>query len=915
MSLFEIISTILVGPLKLLFEVVYVITYRFIGDPGLSIVVLSLAMNFLVLPLYRRADAMQEESRDIEKKLHKGVSHIKKAFSGDEQMMILQTYYRQNDYRPVDALRGSVSLLLEIPFFIAAYQFLSNLELLTGVAFGPIADLSAPDGLLTFNGVTINLLPIVMTLINVISSAIFLKGHPTKTKVQLYAMALFFLVFLYTSPAGLVFYWTLNNLFSLCKTIFYKLRNPQKVSRILSLFVGVGMVVFAVGNDFDGHFKLRIVFVLLGIAMQLPLIIKKKRRDVSEHIGFYNNNRKLYVLCVLFLTLLVGVLIPSAYIAASPQEYVNISYFVSPLWYVVNTFCLAVGTFVVWLGVFYWLAGKKGRLFFEKILCVLCAVMLVNYMFFGTDFGIISSNLKYESEIWISWKQSLGNLAVLTGIAMMVFFAASRWSKAVEAVLLTAVLAVGGMSLMNINKTIDPIKLAEKQAEEYHETLPRFTLSKTGKNVVILMMDRAMGEFVPYIFNEKPELKKQYDGFTYYSNVISYGSYTNYGSPAVFGGYEYTPVEMNKRDTEKLVDKHNEALKVMPVLFAENGYDVTVCDPPYANYQWIPDLSIFDGHPQISSYITGGRFADVEQLCATVKTMKRNFFCFSLMKTLPLCMQNALYDGGNYNHAVLERMQTTNQTVVDVSHATGRFSMFEEAYNALTNLTTMTEITDDKRETLLMLTNNTTHDPELLKAPDYTPEYQVDNSEYDAENGNRFTVNGKTLHVESTFQMIHYHANMATFIQLGKWFEFMRENDVYDNTRIIIVSDHGKDLDCLEENEQFVEKWYPLLLVKDFDSRGFVVSDEFMTNADVPTLATQDVIEDPVNPFTERPINSDEKTAHVQIISGSKAWQVEINDGNTFLPSTWASVHDDIWDLSNWSFCDEEVVVKEHALP
>ena len=41
-------------------------------------------------------------------------------------------------------------------------------------------------------------------------------------------MALFFLVFLYTSPSGLVFYWTLNNLFSLVKTIFYKLSTPER---------------------------------------------------------------------------------------------------------------------------------------------------------------------------------------------------------------------------------------------------------------------------------------------------------------------------------------------------------------------------------------------------------------------------------------------------------------------------------------------------------------------------------------------------------------------------------------------------------------------------------------------------------------------------------------------------------------
>ncbi|MDO4420371.1 MAG: YidC/Oxa1 family membrane protein insertase, partial [Ruminococcus sp.] len=165
-------------------------------------------MNILVLPLYKRADAMQEEARDIENKLHKGVAHIKQVFSGDEKMMILQTYYRQNNYRPTDALKGSVSLLLEIPFFMAAYQFLSNLEILKGASLGPIKDLGAPDGLLVIGGLAINILPILMTLINVISSAIYLKGFPLKTKIQLYGMALFFLVFLYTSPSGLVFYWT-----------------------------------------------------------------------------------------------------------------------------------------------------------------------------------------------------------------------------------------------------------------------------------------------------------------------------------------------------------------------------------------------------------------------------------------------------------------------------------------------------------------------------------------------------------------------------------------------------------------------------------------------------------------------------------------------------------------------------------
>ena len=213
MSFGAILDTLLFKPLQLLFEVIYMIADRVIDNPGLSIIVLSLVMNFLVLPLYKRADAMQEEERDIEMKLRDGVAHIKKTFSGDEKMMILQTYYRQNNYKPTYVLRGAVSLFLQIPFFIAAYRFLSGLSLLNGVSFGPIADLGKPDGMLVIAGVTINILPVIMTAVNLVSCVIFTKGGTLKSKIQLYAMALFFLVFLYTSPAGLVFYWTLNNVF------------------------------------------------------------------------------------------------------------------------------------------------------------------------------------------------------------------------------------------------------------------------------------------------------------------------------------------------------------------------------------------------------------------------------------------------------------------------------------------------------------------------------------------------------------------------------------------------------------------------------------------------------------------------------------------------------------------------------
>ena len=130
---------------------------------------------------------------------------------------------------------------------------------------------------------------------------------------------------------------------------------------------------------------------------------------------------------------------------------------------------------------------------------------------------------------------------------------------------------------------------------------PHFELSRNGNNVVVIMLDRAMGPYIPFIFKEKPELYEKFAGFTYYKNTMSFSGKTNLAVPALLGGYEYTPVEMNKRDQEPLVDKHNEALLMMPVLFDKAGYEVTVCDPTYANYCWYPDLSLFDKYPGIDA--------------------------------------------------------------------------------------------------------------------------------------------------------------------------------------------------------------------------------------------------------------------------------------------------------------------------
>lgn len=334
MSIMQILETLLIGPLKFLFELIFELSGKFVSHPGIMIIFLSLAMNILVLPLYRRADAMQEEARDTEARLHDGVAHIKKVFSGDEKMMILQTYYRQNHYKPTDALRGSTSLLLEIPFFMAAYQYLSHLKILEGVSFGPIADLSKPDGLLVIGGLAINLLPFLMTFVNLISAALYLKGSPLKTKIQLYGMAAFFLVFLYGSPSGLVFYWTLNNVFSLVKTIFYKIKNSAKILRYMTAAAGTAFIILGAFFYRSPSVKQRLFLIVIGVALFLPLIIHIVKPFISlKRKGTAAEPKKsVFVCAMVFLTILVGAVIPSAVIASSAQEFVSLTNFYHPLW-------------------------------------------------------------------------------------------------------------------------------------------------------------------------------------------------------------------------------------------------------------------------------------------------------------------------------------------------------------------------------------------------------------------------------------------------------------------------------------------------------------------------------------------------------------------------------------------------------
>jgi membrane protein insertase Oxa1/YidC/SpoIIIJ len=140
--------TLIIYPIVTIIELSYYFVLRVFHNPALALIGVSTAVSVLTLPLYLRAERWQKAERAIQKHLAPGIAKIKAAFSGDEQYMILSTYYRQKHYHPVYALRNSFGILIQIPFFIAAYSYLSHLESLKGASFLFIKDLSRPDALL-----------------------------------------------------------------------------------------------------------------------------------------------------------------------------------------------------------------------------------------------------------------------------------------------------------------------------------------------------------------------------------------------------------------------------------------------------------------------------------------------------------------------------------------------------------------------------------------------------------------------------------------------------------------------------------------------------------------------------------------------------------------------------------------------
>ncbi|MGQ0742080.1 MAG: membrane protein insertase YidC [Alphaproteobacteria bacterium] len=223
--------------------------YRYIGNFGLAIIAFTIALKLLFFPLqsasYRAMARMKKLQPEMER-----IRELHKEDKVQQQQALLELYKREK----VNPAAGCLPIVIQIPVFFSLYKVLIvTIEMRHAPFFGWVQDLSAPDptsifnlfGLLPFqvpDFLLIGVWPILMGL----SMWLQMKLNPPPSdpiQAKIFGfMPWILLVLMATFPAGLVIYWTANNVLSIAQQMLIMRQAGVRIDafdRLKATFAGL----------------------------------------------------------------------------------------------------------------------------------------------------------------------------------------------------------------------------------------------------------------------------------------------------------------------------------------------------------------------------------------------------------------------------------------------------------------------------------------------------------------------------------------------------------------------------------------------------------------------------------------------------------------------------------------------------
>ena len=378
-----------------------------------------------------------------------------------------------------------MGLLIQVPFFLAAYWMLLEYLPLQGESFGPIKDLFQPDRLIPFEGTTYNLLPFIMTIINLFAVFLYTKNKDKFENIQLIMIAFVFLILSYDLSSAMVLYWTMNNVFAIGKNWLFNTKNwiqwvskfnvSEKIKNLISY-------IFKQSDKSCNHTNAISLIIIINVIILLLLPF--------QLMVFYGGNFTLDVLSALKIILIITVF----------STLVTVLLYLL-IHYLFNKFLL-----------------NKSQIKFQQVATSTLLFILSWITLSGNIFplvksidGLISNT---HSDLPTNWYNLIIVFICCVLITKMSY--TNYGNKIIIAFFV--VFYIGRLPSLIIQIQA----LNEKwETRSLHLKKERITEFSLNKNILVVSFDGLQGSVVQDVFNNDKKIQSEFKDFLFFSNVIS----------------------------------------------------------------------------------------------------------------------------------------------------------------------------------------------------------------------------------------------------------------------------------------------------------------------------------------------------------------------------------------------------------
>jgi hypothetical protein len=391
---------------------------------------------------------------------------------------------------------------------------------------------------------------------------------------------------------------------------------------------------------------------------------------------------------------------------------------------------------------------------------------------------------------------------------------------------------------------------------ESSKTQTTISFSKDKKNILVFVADMFQGWYLRTILEENKDIEEELKGFKWYPNTVSITNYTSTSAPSILMGYDYTPDKLDLDSTRELKEKVKEAHLRLIEKVKSKGYNYTSTQIPYSsinNNDYGVNIPLWtDDWNFLMPVLNIGNATEQEYSLLWQNAM---FFCS------PLFVKPEIYRNGNWMFKASKNNENTKLT---------------KHYNLLRTLPYISDTESDKSSFIYIWT----------KASHFPWDLVDDNG--------KFHPNVKP-----------YENNMWVMEKIINWIKWMKKNGVYDNTRIIILSDHGIRDVKVDSNvvifNPFVPKesekislkqllcFTPLMMVKDYNDSNKISEDwRFLSNVDATAISLSD--NDPTK--IEPPLDRTLTAFYV-------SWKIKASSKKLPIVNSY-EVNKNVYEIKNW---------------